>query len=178
MTPRELEEYRALRDTIRERGTVRVWVFVAGISAWAGLTVATSALAQVPVAALLPLFVLTAVFEAVFSLHVGVERIGRYIQVFLEPDGGWEHQAMAFGRPGRGLRTDALFSGYFAAAVLLNFIPVLLLDPVRIELAVVGGAHILVLVRIVAARAVAGRQRAIELERFSALKRERSASPR
>jgi len=28
MTPRELEEYRALRHTIRERGTARVWIFV------------------------------------------------------------------------------------------------------------------------------------------------------
>ena len=30
MTARELEEYRALRATIRERGTARVWIFVVG----------------------------------------------------------------------------------------------------------------------------------------------------
>ena len=33
MTPRELEEYRALRETIRERGTARVWIFVVGLVA-------------------------------------------------------------------------------------------------------------------------------------------------
>jgi hypothetical protein len=170
MTPSELEEFRALRDTIRERGTARVWIFVAGVSAWAALTLATAALAQVPVAALLPLFVLAAAFEAVFSLHVGVERIGRYIQVFLEQEGGWEHQAMAFGRPPRGTAVDPLFSVYFVVAALLNFIPVLLLEPVRIELAVVGTAHVLVIVRIVAAKAAAGRQRAVDLQRFSGLK--------
>ena len=84
MTPRELEEYRTLRDTIRQRGTARVWVFLAGFGMWAALTVATAALAALPVATLLPLLILAAAFEAVFSLHVGVERIGRYVQVFFE----------------------------------------------------------------------------------------------
>lgn len=179
MTPREKEgykdeyevEYAALRDTIRERGTARVWIFVVGVVAWAALTVATAALAQLPVAALLPLFVLAADFEAVFSLHVGVERVGRYVQAFLEPEGGWEHQAMAFGRPPSGLRVDPLFSSYFIVGVLLNFIPVLLLEPVRIELVVVGAAHILMIVRIVVAKRAVGRQRGVELERFQALKR-------
>ena len=45
MTTRELEEYRTLRDTIRERGTARVWVFLAGLVAWGALTIATAALA-------------------------------------------------------------------------------------------------------------------------------------
>ena len=43
LTPRELEEYRALRDTIRERGTTRVWIVLAGLVAWAGLVLATAA---------------------------------------------------------------------------------------------------------------------------------------
>src|SRR5258706_8380613 len=88
MTSRELEEYRALRDTIRERGTARVWVFLAGMVAWGALTIATAALAALPVATFLPLLVLAAAFEGVFSLHVGVERIGRYIQAFLEEPAG------------------------------------------------------------------------------------------
>src|SRR5207253_4116872 len=98
MTLRELEEYRALRETIRERGTARVWVFLAGLVAWGALTIATAALAALPIATLLPLLVLAAAFEAVFSLHLGVERIGRYLQVFFEEDAGWEHRAMAIGR--------------------------------------------------------------------------------
>src|SRR5947208_9263461 len=77
MTPRELEEYSALRATIRERGTARVWVFLAGLALWAALTIATAALVSLPVAALLPLLTLAATFEMVFALHTAVERIGR-----------------------------------------------------------------------------------------------------
>jgi hypothetical protein len=74
MTPRELEEYRALRATIRERGATRIWIFLAGLAAWSALVVATAALAALPVATLLPLLILAGTFEAVFSLHTGVER--------------------------------------------------------------------------------------------------------
>ena len=84
MTPRALEEFKALRDTVRSRGTARVWVFLAGLVGWGALTIATASLAALPVATFLPLLILAITFEAVFSLHVGVERIGRYIQVFLE----------------------------------------------------------------------------------------------
>ena len=84
MTVREQDEYSALRATIRERGTARVYVFTAGVAAWAAAAIATAALASTPVAALLPLLVLAAAFEGVFALHVGVERIGRYLQVFYE----------------------------------------------------------------------------------------------
>ena len=102
MTAREQQEYTELRATIRERGTIRVCVFAAGLVAWAALTLATAVLATTPIATLLPLLALAAIFEAVFALHVGVERIGRYLQVYYETDetgARWEHAAMAFGRP-------------------------------------------------------------------------------
>ena len=86
MTAREHEEYRALRATIRERGTARVCIFAGGIVAWAAVTIATAAMASTPLATLLPLLVLAAAFEVVFALHIGVERIGRYLQVFHETD--------------------------------------------------------------------------------------------
>ena len=63
MTGREQEEYSALRATIRERGTARICIFVAGVAAWAAVTIATAALASTPVAALLPLLLLASVFE-------------------------------------------------------------------------------------------------------------------
>src|SRR3954468_22121184 len=126
MTDRAQDEYRAMRATIRERGTARVCVFVAGMSAWTAASIATAALASTPVATLLPLLLLASVFEAVYALHVGVERIGRYLQVFYELDQGgassdpsrppsellpgWEHTAMAFGRPRGAAVADALFS--------------------------------------------------------------------
>jgi hypothetical protein len=170
MAPAQQEEYRSLRDTIRERGTARVWVFLVGIVAWAALVTATAALATLPVATLLPLLVLTAVFEAVLSLHVGVERVGRYIQVFLENDYGWEQAAMAFGSPLRGTRIDPLFTTCFLVAIALNFVPVLLAEPVAVELWVVGIAHVLIAVRIVIARRASRRQRDADLKRFRELK--------
>jgi hypothetical protein len=172
MTARELEEYRVLRETIRERSSIRVWVFVAGLAVWASLTIATAALAALPIATFLPLLILAATFEVVFSLHTAVERIGRYIQVFYESDAdpGWEHRVMAYGRMFPGAATDPLFTAYFIAAAVLNFVPAVLAGAVAIEYAVVGGVHLLFVVNLVVARRRASRQRAMDLERFQKLK--------
>jgi len=172
MTSRELEEYKALLATIRERGTTRVWVFLTGLAAWGALAVATAALSALPVATLLPLLMLAGGFEAVVSLHTGVERIGRYIQVFFEEeesDRRWEHQAMALGRmfPGGG---DPLFALYFCIATVFNFVPVVLAEPAPIEWVVVGAIHLCFLARVAARRRQSARQRAIDLERFQRLK--------
>ena len=181
LTPREQVEYTELRATIRERGTTRVCIFAAGIAAWGALTVATAALASTPLASLLPLLVLAAVFEAVFALHVGVERVGRYLQVFYEAPGNgaatapahgrrWEHAAMSFGRPRGAVNVDALFALVFLLAALFNLAPAFLLEPTRPEQIFVGGAHALFIVRLVAARAGARTQRAIDLARFRELR--------
>ena len=194
MTAREQDEYSALRATIGQRGTARVCVFAGGITAWAAATIATAALASTPVATLLPLLVLASVFEAVFALHVGVERIGRYIQVFHEGPGGsggsemadgpnrsggaggsdaspwWEHATMAFGRPAGAASADALFTVPFLLAALFNAGPALMLEPARVELVFVGGAHALFVLRLLVARQAAGKQRVIDLERFQQLK--------
>ena len=165
MTPREIEEYRALRATIRQRGTARV----VGLLGWAGLVIATAALATLPIATLLPLLVLAGVFEAILALHVGVERLGRYIQVFHEEQTGWEHVAMALGSAvSRG--NDPLFTLVFAAAAILNFVPALIAEPVAVEVAVIGFAHVLFIVRIFLARRDAARQRARDLEAFQKLR--------
>ncbi len=178
MTPREVEEYRALRETIRARGTTRVWLFLAGLAAWGAFTIATAALATLPVATFLPLLILAATYECVFALHIGVERIGRYVQVFLEDGAGWEHTAMAFGPPFRASRTDPLFTGYFLVGVVLNFVPVLLAGPTPIELTVVGTVHVLAMTRILVGRYAAGRQRKVDLQRFRDLKVSGSADQR
>ena len=176
VTPIDQDEYRALRATIRERGTARICLFGGGVVAWAALTLATAALASTPVATLLPLLVLAALFEAIYALHVGVERIGRYIQVFHEDDGhqGWEHIAMAFGRPAGAASVDALFTTPFALAAVFNIAPAFLVRPTIEEIVFVTGAHALFLLRLLVARATAARQRAIDLERFAQLKRENS----
>jgi hypothetical protein len=173
VTPREQVEYTALRATIRERGTARICLFAGGIVGWGALTAATAALASTPIATLLPLVVLTAIFEAVFALHVGVERVGRYLQVFYEdqPDERrWEHAAMSFGRPAGAPTVDALFTAVFLLADVLNLVPALILGPTPAELIFVGGAHALLVVRLIAARLAAGKQRAIDLARFQGLR--------
>jgi hypothetical protein len=172
MNARSVEEYRALRATIRERGTLRVWLFLAGIVAWAALAVATAALATLPVATLLPLLILAAAFEAVFSVHTGVERVGRYLQVFFESDAdrGWEHHVMAYGRLFPGGGSDPVFTAYFFTAAVFNFVPVLLAGAVPIEYGVVGTIHLLFVLRLLAAKRQAARQRAIDLDRFQQIK--------
>ena len=173
VTPTDQDEYSALRATIRERGTARVCLFAGGFVAWGAVTLATAAVASTPLATLLPLLVLAALFEAIYALHVGVERIGRYIQVFHEDDRGqgWEHVAMAFGRPKGAATVDALFSIPFGLATVCNAAPALIVRPTIEEIVFVGGAHALFALRLIVARQTAARQRAIDLERFKQLKR-------
>lgn len=176
MTSREQVEYSELRATIRERGTARVWLFAVGMVAWGALAVATSALAVTPVATLVPLVVVASVFEAVFALHVGVERVGRYLQAFYEAADGearWEHTAMAFGRPSGAVGPDALFFIPFLLAALINMIPALVVEPTRSEVIFVVGAHALFVLRLVVAREGARKQRAVDLARFQEIKNAR-----
>jgi hypothetical protein len=173
VTKRDRDEYTALRATIRERGTARVALFAGGFVAWGAMTLATTALASTPLATLLPLLVLVALFEAIYGLHVGVERIGRYIEVFHEHenDRGWEHVAMAFGRPKGAATVDALFAIPFVLATVFNAAPALLVHPTIEETVFVAGAHALFGLRLFIARQATARQRAIDLERFTQLRR-------
>lgn len=180
MTPRELQEYDALRATIRERGTARHWILLAGLMGWATLSLAVCAWGTDPVEVLAPLVLLVATFEVVFALHTGVERVGRYIQVYFESEtesAAWEHVAMAFGRQFGGGGMDALFSPLFWVATLCNLVPVALMEPAPAEWAVIGVLHLLVAGRVRTARAQAAGQRAQDLERFTTLKAARESTP-
>src|SRR4029453_1146368 len=86
-----------------------------------------------------------------------------------EPDGGWEHVAMAFGQrfPGKG--PDAMFSGLFLIATALNFVPVALGGEPP-EVVVAALLHLLLALHIGTARSRASRQRQQDIERFQALK--------
>jgi hypothetical protein len=166
---RELAEYRALRATIRERGTARVWLFAVGLAVWAGLVLTAVALATPPVATLIPLLVLAGTFEGVFALHTSVERIGRYLLVF--HNDRWELTAGTFGRPRGSAAIDPLFTVPFITAAVVNLTPLLLTTPILQELVLVAAAHGALVIRVLTARALAARQRAVDSERFSALKR-------
>ena len=139
---------------------------------WASLTLVLMLFAELPIAALLTLAVLVGGFEAIHALHVGSERIGRYLQVSYEAaaDGPrWETTAMAVGPalPGGGI--DPLFSGVFICATVINLIPALLPQPTRLELGAVLAVHAAFIFRVIRARGAAARQRAVELESFKAL---------
>ena len=172
MTIREAE-FAALRQTIAARGTVRVVLAVTVVVAWATLASLCGLFSDLPLLAIVPLTVLIGGFETVWALHVGVERIGRYIQVFYETSSDtprWETTAMSVGPslPGGGI--DPLFSVIFVCATFLNVIPALLPQPTRLELGVVSALHAAFIFRVIRARGAAARQRAVELETYRALR--------
>ena len=166
-----LREYEALRETIRQRGTIRMALVPAIFVGWAATAVATGAVITVAVSTLVPLLILVAGFEAIFALHMNVERIGRYLQVFHEQDGGWENVAAAYGRrfPGSGL-PDPLFAQIFVFAISVNFLPVVLGFEHAVELVIVLIPHLIAVYRVRMARGASTRQRTEDLERFTALR--------
>ena len=161
-------EYRTLRDTIRERGTARLCAVLVGLVAWAALTIALLIAELRGSATLVPFLVLVGTYEINFFIHTGVERIGRYIQVFYEERAGavgWETIAMNYGAKfPSGL--DPLFSIIFAAATLLNFFALLLVDQRSGWNALSLLAHLVFAYRIVSAKKSAASQRALDLDRF------------
>jgi len=172
------EEYAVLRATIRERGTRRMTLVVASLGIWALLALlSTSNFPQHLTWTLIPLVVLAAGFEAGFVMHVGVERIGRYLQVEYETGPGapgWEHAAMRFGAtpaPAGG-RTDPLFTVVFLLAAALNLLPIATstvpnphddASRLALDLALVLLAHLVFIARVVRARSYAAQQRALDL---------------
>ena len=140
---------------------------------WAGTAVATAAVITVAVSTLVPLLVLVAGFEAIYALHVNVERIGRYLQVFHETGRGWESVAMSFGQRFPGVMPDPLFSRIFVFATSVNFLPAALGGEIP-ELVVLAAIHVLFINRIRVARSESAAQRASDLERFTALRQDDS----
>lgn len=178
-SPLALEEYRAMRATIRERGSLRFLIAAITFSAWAGATLLLMSLFVVPALSLISLLVLAAGFEVVFAIHVGVERIGRYLQVQYERPAQsaarWEHTAMNLDVPSGGVH--ALFLRLFQTALLLNWLLAFWMaaDPAEptpwqsAELMVVTAGHLGVMIRWVMASRFASSQRARELEALTRL---------
>jgi len=174
-------EYRVLRETIAARGTIRPVLAVAGLGLWSVLLTAVLVWIPYPVAAVIPLLVLLATFEAIRPLHLGAERIGRYIQVFYEEDGqperalretpSWERVAMRLSAvPGTG--GHPLFIPVFFLATIVNTLPVLLAQPLAtpIELAALGVPHAAFMVWLFNADRAMRSQRQSELTQFRALR--------
>jgi len=173
-------EFAVLRQTIALRGTARMALVPFTLLGWAVLTLMVLLYGGPPVATIVSLAVLVGGFESVHALHVGAERIGRYLQVYYEalPDGPrWETAVMTVGPalPGGGI--DPLFSVVFVGTTIVNLMPALIPAPTTVELAVIVLLHAGFIFRIVRARRAASRQRAVELESFKAMQsRERAAN--
>lgn len=171
-------EYLVLRKTIAQRGALRPILMLGGTGMWAALLTVVLILLPYPVAALIPLLVLLVTFEVVRPLHFGAERIGRYLQVFYEEQGdagrpltdtpSWERVAMSFGAvPGAG--GHPLFVPAFLIATAINYLAVLLPQPVTIELSVMAVPHLAFIAWLVAADRAMRNQRTIELSRLREL---------
>jgi hypothetical protein len=180
MTEQQLHEFRSLRDAVARRGQLRVALTVAGVGVWAVILTALVIAAPYPTGAILPLTVLLTTFEAVRTLHVGAERIGRYLQVFYEeadvPPGfamtppAWERTAMAFGAAVPGAAGHPLFAPIFAIATLVNLLGVILAEPTPEELAFLSLPHLAFLAWLVRTDAAMRAQRPRELARFRELR--------
>jgi hypothetical protein len=167
---RQQAEYVAMRATIQQRGTVRMALVPATFIGWAGAAIATAAVVTTAISTLIPLMILAAGFEAIFALHVNVERIGRYLQVFHEQDGGWEQVAMRFGARFPRTAPDPLFAQLFVLGTSINFLPAALWAEEPLEIAIIAVLHLVLIYRVRTAKSVAARERAADLQRFEQLR--------
>lgn len=117
-------EFRELRATIRERGSLRNLAVLITFSVWAATMMWVAASVGITIFMLVPMLLLAAGFEVGFAIHVGVERIGRYIQVRYEAESrtlvAWERTSMALTLPSGGV--DPLFLRLYFLALVLNLI--------------------------------------------------------
>ena len=167
-------EFKVLRHTISTRGTVRIILLPVAMLGWA-ILVSTLLITghTTPLASVFSLAILAAGFEGIHALHVGVERIGRYLQVYYEVgnDGPqWETTCMLVGPALPGGGVDPLFTVLLGGATIANVIPLLFATTTRVELAVVGLLHAAFLIRLARARWAAARQRTVELESYRAIR--------
>jgi hypothetical protein len=182
MTDLAREEYAALRATIRTRAGARPLVAFAGLSVWAGTLLSVLIWLQNPLAAVVPLLVLVAAFEVVRTLHLGVERIGRYLQVFFEETAAedptpltppaWERAAMIFGPSLPGAGGHPLFFPLFLMAVVVNGLAVILPGPLPLELGSLSVPHLAFIAWMLYCDRGMRKQRTTELARFRAIKKD------
>lgn len=168
-------EYEALRATIRERGTLRIWLFFAGMSVWGALALGLHTAGGLEGAVtLVPLMALAAAFEAIYAVHVAVERIGRFVQVHYESVSlpCWETASMMYASRFPGSGPHALFLTWFSLAALLNFflVPAGTLNARPGWLLIRVGAHLAFGWYLWTAGKAAAGLRATDLERFGTLK--------
>jgi hypothetical protein len=167
-------EFMALRETIRARGTARPLAFLGGLVAWAAVLSTVLIWLPYPMASVVPLLILLATFEVVRTIHLGVERIGRYIQVFFEERTGgtpggppaWEHVAMRFGPSLPGAGGHPFYQPIVLLATVVNFLAVVLPGPLLVEVTTLAIPHVALIAWMFYCDRGMRKQRASELARF------------
>jgi hypothetical protein len=172
------EEFRALRATISTRGGFRLAICLAGLGAWALTLVTVLAWVPNPIAGTIPLLLIVSTFEVNRMLHLGIERIGRYLQVFFEesaPDAAtapaWERTVMRLGPSLPGAGGHPLLLPIFFSATLINFLSVVLPGPTPIELGAMTVPHVSFVIWMLYADRGMRQQRQRELEAFRTMKK-------
>jgi hypothetical protein len=180
----QLEEFRQLRTTIRERSTARVVVSFITFVSWGVLALVVRHSSDSLLDGLVPLVVLAAGFELVLALHVGVERIGRYLAVFYEASPGmpkWETAIAAFGRrtvqprtPPRALMANEFI---FIVATGINLVLVLAakFDRAMLQNVALAVLHVTFVARVFQAVQQASRQREADEAAFRAIAKDLGA---
>jgi hypothetical protein len=168
MTHREAE-FAILRYTIAARGTARAVLVAATLMGWAIVASLHVLFSDLPLTTVIPLVLLAGGYEVVWGTHIGIERVGRYLQVrYEQPDGAlWETTAMAAapGLPGFG--ANPLVSWVFAAAALVNLGGAFVEEPTPVEVLLLVACHGVVIARVGYTRVRASAQRASDLATFT-----------
>ena len=176
-------EFAALRETIRARGGARIASFLGGLLGWAAVLTAVLVWLPTPMASLVPLMVLVAAFETIRVLHLVVERIGRYVQVFYEETDGrplappaWERAAMQFGPSVPGAGGHPLFLPVFLLATAVNGLAILFPGPLPVEALSLAVPHVAFVVWMIYCDRGMRKQRATDLARYRALRHTTSSN--
>jgi hypothetical protein len=156
---------------------LRLGLALAGLAVWALTLVAVVVWLPNPTAGTIPLLLLVATFEVNRTLSLGVERIGRYLQVFYESSDdmsserpAWETTVMAFGPSVPGAGGHPLLLPIFIFATLINLLAVILPDPTPLELGTLTTPHASFVIWMAIADRAMRQQRVKELARFRELR--------
>jgi hypothetical protein len=176
----QLEEFRALRASVRERAIARVLLLAMTWLGWAALATAIMLVVPAPLLLTVPLVVLLAAFEVNLGTVRSAERVSNYLRVVFEERRavpGWETASADLARRYPASAGDPLFLWVFVAVLSANYVCVVIaipetVDPTAraredsLDLALVTALHLSLVLRFVLARRSLHTGRARDLERL------------
>ena len=128
----QLEEFRALRASIRERAIARVLLLAMTWLGWAALATAIMLVVPAPLLLTVPLVVLLAAFEVNLGTVRAAERVSNYLRVVFEERravSGWESASADLASRYPSSVGDPLFVWVFIAVLCANYLCVVIAIP-------------------------------------------------